>query len=165
MKQKVYNIYNICPFRSKDVDLSSQWSQSRCRRGKQTSCDLPLPCLWLPLPTSISHWAEDVLCNIQDAVSCFSMASNRMGSTGILFDVLKKLIESMSDTCCSHAHLFEEALVIGGPLRCLYTALYWLGHQLACLNQLLLAHWGADCWGHHLECVKWYIALTYNKKF
>lgn len=29
MKQKVYNIYNICPFRSKDVDLSSQWSQSR----------------------------------------------------------------------------------------------------------------------------------------
>lgn len=29
MKQKVYNIYNICPFRSKDVDLSIQWSKSR----------------------------------------------------------------------------------------------------------------------------------------
>ncbi len=111
----------------------------------------PVVLILAPSPTSVSHWAEDVLCDIQNAVGGFSVASNRMASAGILFDVLKQLIEGLSDTCGSHAHLFQEALVIGGPLWRLYTAFYWLGHQLACLNQLLLAHWGADGWSHHLD--------------
>ena len=105
----------------------------------------------LSAPTSISHWAENVFSDIQNAVSGLSVASNRMASTGILFDVLKQLIESLSDTSGSRAHLFQEDLVIGGPLWCLYTAFHWLGHQLACFNQLLLAHWGADGCSHHLD--------------
>ena len=100
--------------------------------------------------TCVSHGAEDVLGDVQDAVGGLAVTTDGLPAAGVLLDVLQQLVERLRDAGCRGAHLLEQMLVGRGALGGLHTALHRLGHQLARLDQLLLTHRGADGGGNHL---------------
>lgn len=104
--------------------------------------------------TSISHWTEDTFSHTHDGICCLVIASNWFSPAGKLADMLQEVIQSLADYtgCC--ADLLQQLSIICGSLTGSDTILHWTIHQFPSLNQLFLAHRGANGGTHNLCCKK-----------
>lgn len=101
--------------------------------------------------TSIAHGAEDALRDTHDGVGGLVVAADGLAAAGKLSHVLQEVVQGLADHtgCC--ADLLQELAVIGGRLAGADAVLHGAVHKLPRLDQLLLAHGGADGGAHHLK--------------
>lgn len=91
--------------------------------------------------TCVTHGAEYILGDVEDGVSGLVVAPDGLPTQGMLLDVLQQVIQGLGDSRGCHPHLLQELVITGGCLGGLHAALSRFGHQLASLDQLLLANW------------------------
>lgn len=101
--------------------------------------------------TSVTHGAEDAFGDTHDGVCGLVITADGLAAAGELPHMLQEVVQGLADHtgCC--ADLLQEFTVTGGRLAGADTVLHRAVHELPRLDQLLLAHRGADGGAHDLE--------------
>lgn len=109
------------------------------------------PPVFLFVLTSIAHGSENVFCHVHDCVSGLVVAPDGLSAAGVVADVLQQVAEGLAHHagCCTD--LLQQLAVVAGRTASLDTGFHGAVHQLPGLDKLLLTHWGADGWAHHLH--------------
>ncbi len=105
----------------------------------------------LPVLTSITHGRENVFCHIHDRVCGLVVTSDGLSAAGIVADVLQQVTEGLAHHTSCRPDLLQQLAVVAGRAASLDAGFHGAVDQLSGLDKLLLTHWGADGWAHHLH--------------